>query len=392
MLTPDLAKARIAIVHDQLATSGGAGGAESVLALALQAFPGATVYTTVYNAEKMPDKFRNYGIRTTFIQKLPFAKRHYQWYLPFMPLAIELLDLSEYDIVISFSHSVAKGAITSPNTLHLCYCYSPLRYAWDKYHEYLKYEHFGFLSRLLIPPLIGYLRTWDVISSTRVDGFITLSRFVARRIRKCYRRESTVIYPPCNLSQFHPVEKREGYYLVASRMVSYKRIDLAIEACNRLKRKLIVIGDGNQRKWLDRIAGPTITFLGRVDNQTLASHLARCDALIFPGEEDFGITPVEALASGRPVIAYGSGGALETVRGVYPTGHPKIPPDSSGVFFARQTVDSLVEAIEFFEKHSAAFTSKGIRKGIERFAPERFIAELRNHVEKAYEAFLNDKV
>lgn len=368
-----LSQYKVAIVHDQLATPGGAGGAERVLALVKSVLPNATVYTTVYNPKRMPPEFQNWGIRTTFIQNLPFAKTKYHWYLPLMPAAIEELDMTSYDVVLSFSHSVAKGVITSPSSVHICYCYSPLRYAWDKYHEYVEYGDVGGLIRYVLPFVMRRVREWDVVASMRVDAFATLSHFVARRIKKFYRRESTVIHPPCRWGDFYISSRPEDFYLVVSRLVAYKRIDLAIEACNKLGRRLVIIGEGSDRRRLERIAGPSISFLGRLTDPEIANYYARCKAFLFPGEEDYGITPLEAQASGRPVIAYGSGGALETVRGFDASEIQKGDPKHTGLFFREQTAESLMAAIEAFESTQHILNPKVIRDSVSKYSETRFL-------------------
>ncbi len=350
---------KLAIVHDGLATFGGRGGAEYVLTVLKEMFPDAPVYTTVYNAERMPEDFRQFDIRTSFIQRFPFGSTKYKAYLPFMPTAVEQFDLSAFDVVISCNHSVAKGIITSPDTRHLCYCYTPLRYAWDMYHEYMETSWRSPLARLLIPPLLTYMRIWDTLSSHRVDDFIAISRYVAQRIHKYYRRDSVVIYPPVETSRFHISSELNSNFLVVSRLEPYKRIDLAVQACNELKLPLVIIGDGGERKKLMQMAGPTITFLGRQPDGVVQDYLATCQALIFPGEEDFGITPVEAQASGRPVIAYRGGGALETVI-----------EGQTGVFFSDKTIESLVGALRRFQ--TSQFNTAIIQQHAQQFDRKRF--------------------
>lgn len=329
---------KLAIVHDGLATNGGRGGAEWVLTVLKELYPEAPVYTTVYNKQRMPKYFQDYDIRPSFLQHFPYAQKNHRLYLPLMPSAVENLDLREYDVVLSCSHSVVKGVITSPHTRHLCYCYTPLRYAWDMYHEYMELGWKSRIARLCIPPLLTYIRMWDSLSSNRVDQFIAISEYVAQRIRKYYRRESTVIYPPVDCSLFAASEAVEPYFLVVSRLESYKRIDLAVQAFNLLGLPLMIIGDGSEREKLQSMAQGNIHFLGRQADEIVREHLARCQALIFPGEEDFGITPVEAQASGRPVIAYRGGGTLETVS-----------EKTSGIFFDNKNAESLAEAVRQFD-------------------------------------------
>ena len=379
----DLALPRIAIVCDQLATSGGAGGAEKVLQVIRETFPEADLYTTVYNPEKMPDHFRGYGIRTSFIQRLPWAKTKYQWYLPLMPAAIEHLDLSGYDIIISSSHSVAKGVIPNPTAMHICYCHSPIRYAWDKYNEYLRTEKIGFAKRAIIPFLANYLRLWDRVSADRVDHFVANSLFVSQRIRKYYGRPSTIIFPPVDLPRFQS-SPQEDYYVMAGRLVAYKRADLAIQAFNTSGRVLKIIGDGPERARLESLAGPNVHFLGRLSDRELADTMARAKALIFPQDEDFGIVPLESQACGVPVIAFGHGGVLDTVRGIFPGSRADGPGRYTGVFFETQSVESLAEAVDWFEKHEALFDKRAIREHVQEFSVERFRAKLSAFVAEKY--------
>ncbi|MBW3631123.1 MAG: glycosyltransferase [Gemmatimonadetes bacterium] len=324
---------RVAIVHDWLNQSG---GAERVLAAIHRLYPTASVFPIVYDAERAPAEMRAWDIRPSFLQRIPLARRKHQMFLPLMPLAVEQMDLGEFDLVISTSSACAKGAIPRPGATHVCYCHTPCRYIWDHYHEYTR----GLRFRSLIAPVAHWLRMWDQLSAARVDHFVTNSHWVASRIRSYYRRDSEVIYPPVDVDRFVPSTRApEDFYLVVSRFVTYKRIDLAIEAANRLGRRLVVVGDGPNRRRLQAQAGPTVEFLGWRSDEEVASLYARCRAFIFPGWEDFGIAPVEAQAAGRPVIAYGRGGALETVvDGV------------TGVCFPEQTVDSLIAAIERFER------------------------------------------
>ena len=360
---------KLAIVHDGLATPGGRGGAEAVLTHLHGMFPDAPIYTTVYHPDRMPDEFHAFDIRPSFIQRLPFGASKFRAYLPFMPTAVEQFDLSEFDVVLSCSHSVAKGVITSPHTRHLCYCYSPLRYAWDMYHEYMETSWRSRLARLLIPPLLTYMRMWDTLSSQRVDTFIAISRFVAQRIHKYYRRDAQVIYPPVDMTNFSISERLEPYFLIVSRLEPYKRVDVAVEAFNRLGLPLLIIGDGAERERLTKAANANITFAGRQSDQIVRESLSKCQALIFPGEEDFGITPVEAQASGRPVIAYRGGGALETVS------------EQTGRFFFPKTADALAAAVKQFD--AGQFEPAAIRRHAAQFAFPVFQARMRQMIETA---------
>jgi glycosyltransferase involved in cell wall biosynthesis len=318
----------------------------------------------------MPDYFQHYDIRSSSIQRLPFGKTKYKAYLPLMPTALEQLDLSDYDIVLSCNHSVAKGVITPSQTLHVCYCYTPLRYAWDMYHEYMETAWKSRMARFCIPPLLTYKRMWDSLSSNRVDRFIAISHYVANRIRKYYRREAIVIYPPVDTSLFSASATLEPYFLVISRLEPYKRIDLAVEAFNTLGLPLVIIGDGTERTRLTKIAKKNITFLGRQSDAVVRESLSHCQALIFPGEEDFGITPVEAQASGRPVIAYQGGGALETIAA------------TTGQFFFPKTAEALVQAVKNFDparfdrstlqQHAKQFDIAVFRDKIYRFLEQQY--------------------
>lgn len=315
-------------------------GGEKVLESLCRIFPDADIYTHVCDRSELSPRLRKHRIIETKIAKLPLARKLYQNYLPLMPMALEDIDLTGYDLVVSSESGPAKGVIVSPTATHICYCHSPMRYLWDHYHIYRKDA--GVLKRLLMPFLIHKLRIWDVTSAARVDHFLANSNYVAARIRKYWRRDATVVHPPVAVEDFKPCEPsdRGDFYLWAGELVTYKRPDLVIEAFNKLDLPLVVIGGPEKvQKELETNANPNISFLGKVPFDILKDHMARCKALIFPGEEDFGIVPVEVMASGRPVIAYKRGGALDTV-----------VEDVTGVFFENQTVESLVGAIKDFEK------------------------------------------
>ncbi|NHC38078.1 glycosyltransferase family 4 protein [Scytonema millei VB511283] len=357
----------VAIAHDQLSLMGGIAGSEKVLLALRKLFSDAPVYTTLYNSEKIPDFFSQWDIRPSFIQKLPGAKTHYQMYLPLMPTAVEQLNFDGYDLVISSHHSVIKGIITPPETLHICYCHSPMRYAWDLYHLYLKNDVKQW-QKPLVPWLMNYLRTWDRVSADRVDEFIANSHHVARRIKKYYRREAKVIYPPVDIRRFISTNTSEDFYLMVGRIVAYKRHDLAIEAFNKNGRNLIIIGDGPERSRLESPAKKNIKFLGRQSDDMIVDYMQRCRGFIFPGEEDFGIAPVEAMACGKPVIAYKKGGAIETVvEGV------------TGIFFVEATADSLNEAILALER--VTWSSEQIATHTTLFSQERFSREIIDFLE-----------
>ncbi|MCL6647385.1 MAG: glycosyltransferase [Chloroflexi bacterium] len=321
---------RVAIVHDWLNQTG---GAESVLDVLHDLYPEAPVYTSMYDPTLMHPKYRQWDIRTSFMQWLPGVTRHHQLYLPLYPLAFERFDLSGYELVISNSSGFCHGVITRPETVHLNYCLTPPRYCW-MLPQYLERERVGRLGRAMLPFLVSALRLWDAVASSRVDAFIAISRAIAARIRKFYRREAEVIYPPVETRRFQPTREVGEFYLVVSRLIPYKRVDLAIRAFNLLRKPLWIVGSGRDRAALERIAGPTIRFLGRLPDEQVNRLFAECRALVFPGEEDFGITPVEAQAAGRPVVAYAAGGALETVL-----------DGQTGVFFHQPTAEALADAV-----------------------------------------------
>lgn len=360
---------RVALVHDWLNQMG---GAEAVLEALVETFPDAPIYTSIYARDRMPARYRNWRIHTTWLDALPFIHRYHQLYLPLYPLAFDGLNLSEYDVVLSNKSGFCHGVITGPSTVHLCYCLTPTRYVWA-YEEYIAREGLPGPARRLLRPLIALLRVWDRAAADRVDAFIAISGEVARRIRKFYRRPSLILHPPVEVERFRPSSGDGDYFLIVSRLVPYKRIDLAIEAFNRLRLPLVIVGDGRDRRRLERIAGPTITFLGRVSADRLPDLYAGCRAFIFPGVEDFGIAPVEAMAAGRPVIAFAAGGALDTViEGV------------TGVFFREPTPESLAEAVRRFE--AMRFDPSAIRRYAERFDKRAFQEKIKKIAEHAWEA------
>jgi glycosyltransferase involved in cell wall biosynthesis len=365
---------KTAIVCDWLVTPG---GAEKVLGELIHIFPEADLFAVV---DFMPAEhrqfLRNKTVTTTFIQKLPFAKRKYRGYLPLMPLAIEQLDLSGYQLIISSSHAVAKGVITGPDQLHISYVHSPMRYAWDLQHHYLRETGLdkkwrGLFARFFLHKL----RLWDLRSANGVDHFIANSHFIARRIQKTYRRDATVIHPPIDIARFTPLGKKENFYLAASRLVPYKKMDLIVESFSQLPdQQLIVIGDGPDFEKIRRKAGSNVRMLGFQSNDVLISHMQRAKALIFAAEEDFGLVPVEAQACGTPVIAYGKGGALETVRGLD-------MEKPTGVFFAEQSVNAICKAVREFERKGDVLTAENCVENARAFGPERFRNAVKDFVE-----------
>lgn len=356
---------KVALVHDWLVSRG---GGERVLKCLHEIWPDAPIYTLVYDEEKAPEWCRECDIRTTYIQKWPGGKSHHKLLLSFMPKAWEALDLTEYDLVVSSCASCCKGVLTRPDTLHICYCHSPIRYVWDMYYEY--YRGAGALKRRFMPGMIHKVRMWDFQAAQRVDYFISNSDFVGKRIKKFYRRDSTTIYPGVHINEYPITEEPDDYYLVVSRFVHYKRIDLAIEACNRLGRYLKVIGSGGEEEErLRAMAGPTVEFLGRVSDEVMEQTYSHARAFLFPGVEDFGITPVEAMSAGVPVLAYGVGGGTETV-----------VDGETGLFFDNQTPESLAACIERFEREGVSRTRHEIHDYSERFSEDRFKQEVMGFV------------
>jgi glycosyltransferase involved in cell wall biosynthesis len=383
--TPSIEKARIAIVHYWFVSHR---GGERVVEAMASMFPQADLFSLVVDAKAVPDSLRKRPIKTSFLQKLPGSRRWHRHLLPLYPLALEQFDLSAYDLVLSSESGPAKGVLTSAKTCHICYCHSPMRYLWDFYHQYKNGATLGLFSRPFFTFATHYLRMWDAASADRVDYFVANSRNVASRIRKHYRRESVVIYPPVNVQAGYLADHAEDFYLVVGQLVDYKQMDLAIAACNRLRRRLHVVGEGEQYRRLRKLAGSSIHFCGPLSDKDLQEQYAHCRALLFPGEEDFGIVPVEALSFGRPVIAYDRGGATETLNGLR-TGSHEVPEHSTGVFFSKQSVDSLVEAIRRFESVEHRFCPNLIKEHADRFAPEHFERHFRSFLTEKWEEFQN---
>lgn len=357
---------RVAIVHYWLVSMR---GGEKVLEALCDLYPDADIYTLVCRREEVSEKIARHRIVTSFIDRLPFGNRLYKSLLPLMPFALESFDLSEYDLVISSESGPAKAVVTRPDAVHICYCHSPMRYIWDLYPDYMRNS--GWITRLALGFFAPILRQWDVTTAARVDAFIANSKFVAMRIRKYYGRDSEVIHPPVSLSDFDIGESTDDYYLCAGQLVGYKRVDLAVEAFTRMNKKLVVIGDGGELARLRKLAGPTVSFTGRASLSQLQHHFSACRALVFPGKEDFGIVPLEVMAAGRPVIAYGRGGALETV-----------VDGRTGLFFEEQSVDALVAAVQRFESMGSVFRDRtAIRAHAQGFSTESFKAKIRRFVE-----------
>jgi len=348
--------AKVALVHDWLT---GQRGGEKVLEVFAEIFPDAPIYTLFHFPGSQAESLEHRIIHTSFLQKMPFMKKRYRWYLPFFPLAVELFDLQEYDFILSSSHCVAKGAIPRPDALHVSYIHSPVRYAWNQYFAYFSPDKMDVFSRLLVPPLIHRLRQWDVTSTTRVDHFLANSKTVARRIHRYYRRKAEVVYPPVDTEYFQPGGHQGDYYLLVSALVPYKRIDLAITAFNRNRLKMKIVGTGPDYKKLKKEAHQNIEFLGYLTPRELLRAYQEAQALLMPGEEDFGINSLEAQACGVPVLAYGRGGAVET-----------IIPQETGLFFAELTPESLQAALDKFQ--NIPFNRATIRENAQAYSRDVF--------------------
>jgi glycosyltransferase involved in cell wall biosynthesis len=343
-----------ALIHDWLNQIG---GAEDVLETLVAMFPGVPIYTSIYWPEKMPPRYRRWPIRTSLMDRLPGIHRHHQPYLPLYPLAFERFNLSGYDLILSNKSGFCHGVRKPRGALHICYCLAPTRYVWN-FADYAEREGLGTLPRRLLQPLVAWLQRWDKAAAQRVDHFIAISSEIQRRIAQFYERDSVIIYPPVATERFASheaaVEASSSYFLSLGRLIPYKRVDLAVQACTAAHLPLRVGGDGRDRSRLEALAGPSVKFLGRVPEADLPTLMANCRAFIFPGLEDFGITPVQALAAGRPVIAYAGGGALDIVQdGV------------NGVLFHEQTVEALQAAMERFQ--SVRFDPQAIRRSAEKF-------------------------
>ncbi|MDE7309259.1 MAG: glycosyltransferase [Lachnospiraceae bacterium] len=363
---------KIAIVHDWLPFMG---GAENVVTNMMEVFPEAVLYTSICNKDRLTGKLKETEIVTTHLQKKKKEIINHRKLFPFMPTAMESIDLTSYDIVISSSSSVAKSVITGPDTLHICYCHTPMRYGWEFMHNYIgELSGKGRFKNKLKSYFMSFMRVWDYASSARVDVYVANSVNVAKRIKKHYRRDAYVIHPPVRGNIFQISNENGDFYLCVSRLQEYKRVDIAVEACTKLNVPLVVIGDGPEQPKLKKMAGSCVKFLGRVSDDVIREHYGKCKAFLFPGEEDYGITPLEAQASGRPVIAYGKGGVLETVI-----------DGETGVFFKEQTVESMIEAIKKAEK--IEFQKKKLREHAMEFDEEVFRNRLKRFVEEQYKKF-----
>jgi glycosyltransferase involved in cell wall biosynthesis len=364
---------KVALIHDHLAQDG---GAEKTLRVLAEIFPDAPIYTLLCDQKNIDKYYPKRTIETSIIQRLPGGVKHYQWYMPFMPMAVEFFDLRHFDLVISDTSSFAKGVITNEHTLHICYCHTPTRYLWSDTHQYISELKYNKYFKKLISLVLNYIRIWDRLAADRVDTYIANSQFVAKRIKKYYKREAKVIYPPVEVNKFKISTAPGDYFLIGGRLSPYKRVDIVIEAFKELGLKLKIFGDGIDLERLKKIAGdnPNIEFLGRVDEQTKIDLFSNCQAFLYPQEEDFGITAVEAMAAGRPVIAYRSGGATESVI-----------ENVSGVFFNDQTKDSIVSGVKNFTKQH--FDSQKIQEHAQQFGEDNFKRNIKQFIDETYGKF-----
>ena len=361
---------KIALVHDYLIQDG---GAERVLRAFAEIWPEAPIFVLYHDKKRWPD-FRGRDIRISVLQKMPGAIRYYRWTLPLMPAATEHHDLGEFDVVVSSASAFAKGIVTRPDALHICYCHTPTRYLWTDTHSYIKDLRTNKGIKFLLPFVLTSLRMWDRMSAVRVNKFIANSETVAKRIKKYYERESDIIYPPVDCTQFYVANKLGDYYLAGGRLVAYKRFDLVIEVFNRLGLPLVIFGKGPYEDRLSAMAGNNVKFVGHISDKEKAKLLAECIAFIHPQLEDFGLLPLEVMASGRPVIAYDRGGALET-----------IVEGKTGIFFHEQTWEALLDAILNFKPET--YSSDEIRKWVQQFDMPQFKAKMKEYVEGAYAEF-----
>lgn len=366
---------KVAIAHDWLT---GMRGGEKCLEVFCELFPEATIFTLLHNKGSVSPAIEKMRIETSFIQNLPKAATKYRNYLPFFPRAIESFDLSGFDLILSSSHCVAKGVRVPEGPRHICYCYTPMRYAWVFFEEY--FGRSNIVKRKIISTVVERLKKWDLRTNENVDFFIAISDNVRNRIKRFYNRDADVIYPPVEIEKFGLSTKEGDFYLIVSALVPYKRIDIAINAFNISGKKLVIIGTGNSEAELRKTAKPNIEFLGWVDNNKITEYYSNASALIFPGEEDFGIVPIEAQACGKPVIAYARGGVLETVRPINPQLSTSDEP--GGVFFYQQTPQALIDAVEYFESVKDRFNPQGLRKNALRFDRGVFKEKIREYVEK----------
>lgn len=372
-----------ALIHEWL-TPQATGGSELVVKEILQLFQDANLYALIDFESTNPESYLyQRQIGTTFLQKFPWAKQGVQKYLPLLPLAIEQIDVRDYDIILSSSHAVAKGILTTPYQLHICYCHTPMRYAWDLTFDYLQHNRAGRgIAGIFTRLLLHYIRQWDVETANRVDYFIANSQHTAKRIWRCYRRAAKVIYPPVDVDNFIYQENKEDFYVTVCRLVSYKNVALMVRAFNQLGRNLVVIGTGKELQYLRQIAQPNVKILGWQSDQVVAEYLAKAKAFIYAACEDFGMALVEAQASGTPVIAFGNGGALETVRDLR-----KYRDTATGLWFNPQTEAGLIEAVELFEANQNKFHAEEVRSHAMKFSKTVFQHQYGEFVDHCYREF-----
>lgn len=366
---------KIAIIHDYLNQYG---GAERVLETFLEIWPDADVHTLLYDRHQLPERMHELDVNSSFLNRFPFRKFYYEYLIPFYPLAVERIDTRKYDLVISSSSAWAKGAVTDIKTCHVSYCYNPMRFAWDSFFPLIKQK--GFITKGL-SFIISMLRIWDAVSSKRPDKYFTISEFVQKRIRKYYNTQADIIYPPVNTDFFKPDtgKRQEEYFLLVSRLKSYKRIDIAIEAFNKLHKPLIIIGEGIEKSALKSMAHSNIQFLSGIDDKTLLSYYQRCRAFVFPSEEDFGIVPLEAQSCGKPVIAYRGGGSMET-----------IIEGETGEFYYPQNADALARTVEGFDH--TQYNPETIRANAVKFSKDRFKKEFKAKIELFYNQYKKENI
>ena len=360
---------KIALVHDFLVKLG---GAERVLKVFAEMYPEAPIYTLLYDEAVCGKVFPAARVRTSFLQKLPlWVRKRQKFLLPLMPRAIESFDLSEFDVVISSSGAYAHGVLIPSSAKHICYCHSPMRYAWDYTHEYLQEQNAGRLKKFLANRMVHKVRQWDQIAADRVDSYIANSNHVRKRIKKYFRRDSEILFPPVDTRRFKPQKEHENYFLIVSTLSPYKKIDLAVQLFNKIGKELIIIGDGSQFEYLKSIAASNVHVMGFKDDETVKKYMENCRALIFPGEEDFGITPVEAMACGKPVLAFGKGGALETV-----------VPGVTGEFFYEPTIASMEDGLGRLIVNELQYDAEKIHKHASEFSKQKFVEKFGEFIAK----------
>ncbi|HET6465832.1 MAG TPA: glycosyltransferase [Nitrospiria bacterium] len=378
---------RVALIHDWLTVMR---GGERCLEAFCDLFPEADLFTLLHFPGTVSAKIEKHRIVTSFIQRFPFNQQAYRYYLPFFPLAIESFNLSGYDLILSSSHCVAKGVRVRKGSCHVAYLYTPMRYIWDQHEAYFGEGRSGWPARKGMRLFRPWLQRWDAASNNDVHAFIASSRHVAERIRRCYGRTADVIPPPVDFQAFSSSRRDDGFYLMVTAFAPYKRVDLAVEAFNRLKQPLKIIGTGQDEKRLKSMAGPTVDFLGWKSDSDIRDAYAACRAVVFPGEEDFGIVPLEAMASGKPVIAYGRGGVLETVIPLQTPGAGARPSEAvhpTGLFFYDPTPQALMQAVRYFESHRDAFDPDRIREHVRMFDRQQFMEKIDRYIQETYGEF-----